>query len=128
MCRHQKFLRNRYERWGGQFHGGMMSRVPTAGNRRRIPARKSPLSTAPLVKRLEAASLATRTRNRDDERRVIVSLTRHGRELREKSGCLGQALLTHSGMEPNELISLNLELQGFREHLASAEETRAVGA
>ncbi len=38
----------------------------------------------PLVKRLEAASLVTRTRNREDERRVLVALTRRGRELREK--------------------------------------------
>lgn len=35
----------------------------------------------PLVKRLEAAGLVTRTRDRDDERRVLVDLTPRGRDL-----------------------------------------------
>ena len=82
----------------------------------------------PLVKRLEAASLVTRTRNREDERRVLVALTRRGRELREKSRCLGETLLARSGMEPKELIALNHELRRLREHLARAEESPAVDA
>ena len=36
----------------------------------------------PLVKRLEAASLVTRARQADDERRVLVSLTDRGRALK----------------------------------------------
>src|SRR5688572_6037891 len=35
----------------------------------------------PLVKRLEAAGLVTRTRDPGDERRVLVDLTKKGREL-----------------------------------------------
>jgi MarR family transcriptional regulator, organic hydroperoxide resistance regulator len=35
----------------------------------------------PLVKRLEAAGLVTRTRDPDDERRVLVDLTARGRAL-----------------------------------------------
>lgn len=80
----------------------------------------------PLVKRLEAASLVTRTRNRDDERRVLVSLTRRGRELRAKSRCLGEALLARSGMEPKELIALNRELRRLRQHLERPEGAPAV--
>src|ERR1700761_8697293 len=45
----------------------------------------------PLVKRLEAASLVTRAREADDERRVLVSLTRSGRALKKDSRCLGEA-------------------------------------
>ena len=82
----------------------------------------------PLVKRLEAASLVTRTRNREDERRVLVALTRRGRELREKSRCLGEALLARSGMEPKELIALNQELRRLRDHLARAEGSPDVDA
>jgi DNA-binding PadR family transcriptional regulator len=82
----------------------------------------------PLVKRLEAASLVTRTRNREDERRVLVALTRRGRELREKSRCLGETLLARSGMEPKELIALNHELRRLREHLARADGSPAVDA
>jgi len=82
----------------------------------------------PLVKRLEAASLVTRTRNRDDERRVLVKLTKRGRDLREKSRCLGEALLRSSGMEPKELIALNNDVRRLRDHLARAESLRTVGS
>lgn len=39
----------------------------------------------PLLKRLEAGGLVERTRDPDDERRVIVTLTQKGRDLREKA-------------------------------------------
>ena len=77
-------------------------------------------TVTPLVKRLESASLVTRTRPRDDERRVLVSLTERGRELREKSGCLGEALLAKSNMQPKELVALTREVQRLRDALMSA--------
>jgi MarR family transcriptional regulator, organic hydroperoxide resistance regulator len=58
----------------------------------------------PLVKRLEAAGLVTRTRDPDDERRVLVDLTSRGRDLEAevrgitvkiKSACQ----LTDAGMD-----------------------------
>ena len=84
-------------------------------------------TVTPLVKRLEAASLVTRTRRQDDERRVIVSLTPSGRELREKSGCLGEALLAKSGMPPKELIALTQEVQRLRDALVRANAESAAG-
>ena len=74
-------------------------------------------TVTPLVKRLETASLVTRARRRDDERRVLVSLTKRGRELREKSGCLGEALLAKSAMQPKELIALTKEVKRLRDAL-----------
>jgi DNA-binding MarR family transcriptional regulator len=38
----------------------------------------------PLLKRLEAAGMVTRTRDRDDERRVLINLTKSGETLREQ--------------------------------------------
>ena len=84
-------------------------------------------TVTPLVKRLEAASLVTRTRRQDDERRVIVSLTASGRELREKSGCLGEALLAKSGMQPKELIALTQQVQRLRDALVRAGAESAAG-
>jgi len=84
-------------------------------------------TVTPLVKRLEAASLVTRTRRQDDERRVIVSLTASGRELREKSGCLGEALLAKSGMQPKELIALTQQVQRLRDALVRANAGSAAG-
>lgn len=74
-------------------------------------------TVTPLVKRLEAASLVTRTRHRSDERRVLVSLTERGRELEQTSRCLGEALLARSGMKPAELIALNREVRRLRDAL-----------
>jgi DNA-binding MarR family transcriptional regulator len=84
-------------------------------------------TVTPLVKRLEAASLVTRTRRQDDERRVIVSLTPSGRELREKSGCLGEALLAKSGMQPKELVALTQEVQRLRDALVRANADSSEG-
>lgn len=75
----------------------------------------------PLVKRLEAASLVTRTRQADDERRVLVSLTDRGRKMKQDSRCLGEALFARSGMEPGELIALNREVLRLRAALTRAE-------
>lgn len=75
----------------------------------------------PLVKRLEAASLVTRARQSDDERRVLVSLTDRGRALKQESRCLGEALFLRSGMTPGELIALNREVQRLRAALTTTE-------
>jgi DNA-binding MarR family transcriptional regulator len=74
-------------------------------------------TVTPLIKRLETASLVTRVRAKDDERRVLVSLTKRGLALREKSGCLGEALLKNSRMQPKELIALTREVQRLRDAL-----------
>jgi len=75
----------------------------------------------PLVKRLEAASLVKRTREASDERRVLVSLTDSGRELKQDSRCLGEALFAHAGMTVDELIALNREIRRLRTALTKKE-------
>jgi DNA-binding MarR family transcriptional regulator len=54
----------------------------------------------PLVKRLEAASLVTRVRQADDERRVLVSLTERGRAMKQECRCLEETLFARAGMTP----------------------------
>lgn len=73
----------------------------------------------PLVKRLEAASLVTRARQADDERRVLVSLTDRGQALKQQSRCLGETLFARSGMTPAELIALNHEVLRLRAALTN---------
>jgi MarR family transcriptional regulator, organic hydroperoxide resistance regulator len=75
----------------------------------------------PLVKRLEAASLVKRTRQADDERRVLVSLTDRGRALKQESRCLGETLFARSGMTPGELTALNREVLRLRAALTKTE-------
>jgi MarR family transcriptional regulator, organic hydroperoxide resistance regulator len=79
----------------------------------------------PLVKRLETASLVTRTRQAEDERRVLVSLTARGQALKQESRCLGEALFARSGMQPEELIALNREVRRLRSALMQARAEEA---
>jgi DNA-binding MarR family transcriptional regulator len=69
----------------------------------------------PLLKRLEAAGLVTRTRNPADERQVLVALTPAGQALREQTGCVGASLLAASGRSMAELGTLNRELRALRD-------------
>ncbi len=66
-------------------------------------ARKLYLETntvTPLLKRMEADGLLTRSRGEEDGRQVIVRLTDKGKELEEHAGCipleLGQAVACRS--------------------------------
>jgi DNA-binding MarR family transcriptional regulator len=77
-----------------------------------------PSTITPLVKRLEAAGLADRLRNPADERQVQVRLTDKGRALQAESACLGTALVERSGMTPEQLMTLNREVQALRDALA----------
>lgn len=73
----------------------------------------------PLLKRLEAAGLVTRTRNPDNERQVIVVLTEQGRALRTRAGCLGDALIQTSALTSEELGRLNGEVRRLRDEIYS---------
>ena len=76
-------------------------------------------TVTPLVKRLEAAQLVTRTRNSRDERQVNVRLTEKGHQLRSEAGCLTDELL-RSGLKPAQLIALNMQVADLRDRLAKA--------
>jgi MarR family transcriptional regulator, organic hydroperoxide resistance regulator len=75
---------------------------------------------SPLLKRLEAAGLITRTRQADDERSVRVSLTAEGRALEERvvpaQGRVGAA----TGMSRAELSELREVLHRLTDTLRSA--------
>lgn len=77
-------------------------------------------TVTPLVKRLESAGLATRTRNPRDERQVHVRLTERGRAIRDDCSCLGETLLQRSGMSIDQLGKLNRKVQALRNALATA--------
>lgn len=81
-----------------------------------------PSTITPLVKRLEAAALVTRSRRPDDERSVRVALTDKGRALQQDSRCLGETLLARAGIPPNELLALNKQVQRLRTALADGGE------
>jgi len=65
----------------------------------------------PLIKRLEAAGLVNRTRDKQDERVVRLSLTAAGSKLAEEAlGCVPGEVLQATGMDYAALEALNAEL------------------
>lgn len=75
----------------------------------------------PLLKRMEAMGLLHRTRDAEDERRVLVSLTPAGRALREKAKTVP---LQMSCMLPSldQVKNLVVELKQVRKGLQDAED------
>lgn len=76
-----------------------------------------PGSLTPLLKRLEAEGLLSRTRSREDERVVIVELTAQGRALRDKAQDIPQCILGASGQTLEQIRKLQGDLLELRGHL-----------
>ncbi|KAB7769725.1 MarR family winged helix-turn-helix transcriptional regulator [Xanthomonas maliensis] len=71
----------------------------------------------PLLKRLQAAGLVSRTRAASDERQVIVALTDAGRALRAKAGKVPAQVFCASACSLEELRHLKQSLEQLRSNL-----------
>ena len=71
----------------------------------------------PLLKRIEALGLISRRRAHEDERQVIVSLSRAGRELRQKTGEVQDGVFHASGCTVDELVAIKQQLDRLRGRL-----------
>lgn len=76
----------------------------------------------PLLKKLEAAGHITRTRDRKDERSVIVELTPQGRALREKAVSIPEQLACKLGANNEDA---GLVLQQMQELLHKLQQGSA---
>lgn len=70
----------------------------------------------PLLKRMEAAGLVTRTRDPEDERRVLIGLTDAGRELRNRA--VHVPMIMSGGYQPEELLDLRDRVKALVDLLA----------
>src|ERR1700722_14859407 len=70
---------------------------------------------SPLLKRLEAAGLVTRTRDPNDERQLRVDLTPQGRALREDALRIPPAIVAKLGMSLGDLEELHKGLTTVNE-------------
>ncbi|BDI07849.1 MarR family winged helix-turn-helix transcriptional regulator [Sphaerotilus microaerophilus] len=82
----------------------------------------------PLLKRLEAQGLLQRRRDAADERRVLLSLTTAGRDLRERAQAVPRAVACATACELDEIIDLTQRLQNLRRRLVDAQEGPAPAA
>lgn len=74
----------------------------------------------PLLKRLEAMGLVTRTRNIKDERQVILKLTRKGRALQKKTEHFSTCIMSSTGLKLEEVIDLQAKVMRLRDNLREA--------
>jgi MarR family transcriptional regulator, organic hydroperoxide resistance regulator len=70
---------------------------------------------SPLLKRLEAAGLLTRTREPRDERQLRIELTGPGRDLRQQALGVPPAVVARLGVELGELQDLQQALTRLNE-------------
>ena len=76
----------------------------------------------PLLKRLEAAGMLTRTRSASDERHVRIELTEAGRALKQKAGAVPAGIFNACGMGLEELQSLRKQMVSLRQMLNAAAD------
>ncbi|PZX22375.1 Organic hydroperoxide resistance transcriptional regulator, MarR family [Cupriavidus phytorum] len=74
----------------------------------------------PLLKRLAASGLVTRTRDAADERRVLVSLTDAGRALRRRAEGIPEQMLCATQCPVEEIQALTRRLHALRSTLEQA--------
>ncbi len=74
----------------------------------------------PLLKRLQAMGLVTRTRAAHDERQVIVRLTEQGRGLRQEATTVPQCITEAMAMDDDTVARIRDDLVTLRERLRAA--------
>nr|WP_255552583.1 MarR family transcriptional regulator [Lactobacillus sp. Sy-1] len=74
----------------------------------------------PLLKRLEKAGWITRKRDKQDERRLIVSLTPHGKELQGKITNCTEMCLNEMGYSQSEFLDALHNIQDIQKRLQIA--------
>ncbi|MCH8620438.1 MarR family transcriptional regulator [Undibacterium sp. TS12] len=68
----------------------------------------------PLLKRMEAQELITRVRSAEDERQVIISLTKAGNDLRKQAAALPTSVLCAAECSADEARDLKQEILALR--------------
>ena len=67
----------------------------------------------PLLKRLQSAGLVTRTRDQQDERRVIIDLTKAGEALRQEACSIPEKIETACRLTHKDIVELRDTLNGL---------------
>jgi DNA-binding MarR family transcriptional regulator len=71
----------------------------------------------PLLKRMEASGILTRSRLPSDERVVIVSLTTHGKKMKQKAEAVWEEVACSTGCTLEEAVSMKNQLNKLRDNL-----------
>ena len=74
----------------------------------------------PLLKRMEAAGLLQRKRDKTDERQVRICLTNKGLAVQEKTRAIPDCIIAQSGMSVAAMTDLQSRIMALRDNLRHA--------
>ncbi|MGG6313800.1 MarR family winged helix-turn-helix transcriptional regulator [Paenibacillus macerans] len=74
----------------------------------------------PLLKKLENMNLLTRTRDKSDERNVIIELTEEGRALREKACSVPMQLFAGTEVNMDDITAMHGQINDFLRKIGGA--------
>ncbi|MDC5430636.1 MarR family transcriptional regulator [Acinetobacter baumannii] len=72
----------------------------------------------PILKKLEALQLLNRTRSKEDERQVIITLSEKGKKLKEQAVNIPKHILEASSCDTATLLGLKNQLTQLRTNIA----------
>ncbi|MDC4792411.1 MarR family transcriptional regulator [Acinetobacter baumannii] len=72
----------------------------------------------PILKKLEALQLLNRTRSKEDERQVIITLSEKGKKLKEQAVNIPKHILEASSCDTATLLGLKDQLTKLRTNIA----------
>lgn len=75
----------------------------------------------PLLKRLETQGLLSRTRDAEDERRVLIRLSEQGRALKQQASGIPACILQATGCAVEQVTQLAGEIAQLRDRLAESK-------
>lgn len=73
---------------------------------------------SPLLKRMERLDLIIRKRSQKDERKVMITLTKTGSDLREHACTIPKQLVAKLGIDPASLLDFRQEVRSLVETLS----------
>jgi DNA-binding MarR family transcriptional regulator len=76
----------------------------------------------PMLKRMEGNELLERRRSIEDERSVIITLTKKGEELKQKAECIPSQLLKNLSTDYEELKNLDHTLTTILQRIPKVKE------
>lgn len=77
----------------------------------------------PLLKRLEASGRLTRTRSADDERQVVIALSRSGKALKARAAEVPEGVFCAAALGVDQLGQIKSRLESLRGNLVANTQT-----
>ncbi len=82
----------------------------------------------PLLKRMEVAGLIHRTRSKEDERHVLISLSGKGRLLQSRTSHIDECIISATGLSMDTATKLTSEINALSTRLSNTDPERGGSA